>query len=81
MHLGCKGWLTMSVLDGPGEGSWSVFAERVVQQRDDLADKLNRIGKLLERNGCDCSCDHHKDECNDECAEPCLACRIGAVLQ
>jgi len=30
----------MSVLDGPGEGTWSVFAMKVVEERDELRHKL-----------------------------------------
>ena len=30
----------MSVLDGPGEGTWSVFAQKVVEERDELRHKL-----------------------------------------
>jgi hypothetical protein len=30
----------MSVLDGPGEGSWAVFAEKVVEEREELLHKL-----------------------------------------
>ena len=30
----------MSVLDGPGEGTWSVFAAKVVEERDELRYKL-----------------------------------------
>ena len=30
----------MSVLDGPGEGTWSVFAMKVVEERDELRYKL-----------------------------------------
>jgi hypothetical protein len=30
----------MSVLDGPGEGTWSVFAQKVVEERDALREKV-----------------------------------------
>ena len=30
----------MSVLDGPGEGTWSVFALKVAEERDELRHKL-----------------------------------------
>ena len=33
----------MSVLDGPGEGTWSVFALQVVEQRDALAERLEQM--------------------------------------
>ena len=35
----------MSVLDGPGEGTWSVFAMKVVEERDEA---LARCGTLRE---------------------------------
>ena len=38
----------MSVKDGPGEGSWSVFAEKVVAERDKLRDELAQ--RTLERD-------------------------------
>jgi len=30
----------VSVLDGPGEGTWSVFAQKVVEERDALREKV-----------------------------------------
>lgn len=33
----------MSVLDGPGEGTWSVFAEQVVAERDEARAQLRKI--------------------------------------
>ena len=33
----------MSVLDGPGEGTWSAFALQVVEQRDALAQELTEL--------------------------------------
>jgi hypothetical protein len=46
----------------------------------DAEDKLDLVRGLLEHNGCDCDCDHHWEEHGDDC-EPCLACRIGDVVQ
>jgi protein-tyrosine-phosphatase len=42
-------------------------------------DKLDAIGSLLERNGCDCDCEHHWEEHGDEC-DLCLACQISAAV-
>jgi hypothetical protein len=42
-------------------------------------DKLDAIGSILDRNGCDCECEHHWEEHGDEC-ELCLACQISAVI-
>ena len=33
----------MSVLNGPGEGTWSVFAGQVVEERDALREKLRSL--------------------------------------
>ena len=33
----------MSVLNGPGEGTWSVFAQKVVEERDELKWKLQSL--------------------------------------
>jgi hypothetical protein len=42
--------------------------------------KLDRIGKLISANGCDCPCDHHFEDHDGDC-ERCLACLVGEVLQ
>jgi len=39
----------MSVLNGPGEGTWSVFAFQVVEQRDALARELAEARAEVER--------------------------------
>jgi hypothetical protein len=39
----------------------------------------NAVGKILERNGCDCECDHTHEE-HDATCERCLACRISDAL-
>jgi len=33
----------VSVLDGPGEGTWSVFAAKVVEQRDEARAEVERL--------------------------------------
>lgn len=38
----------MSVLDGPGEGTWSVFAAKVVEERDALRDHIKSLEAQLE---------------------------------
>lgn len=38
----------MSVLDGPGEGTWSVFAEKVVAERDAAREEVARLHKTIE---------------------------------
>lgn len=37
----------MSVLDGPGEGTWSVFAAKVVEERDALRERLAEIAEAV----------------------------------
>ena len=37
----------MSVLDGPGEGTWSVFAAKVVAERDALQDEVARLREAV----------------------------------
>lgn len=39
---------------------------------------LNAL-KLIEKNGCDCECDHHWEDHDEEC-ERCLACLIEHAL-
>ena len=39
----------MSVLDGPGEGTWSAFALQVVEQRDALEERLEQMTKERDR--------------------------------
>lgn len=38
----------MSVLDGPGEGTWSVFAQKVVEERDQLRGEVESLKAQLE---------------------------------
>lgn len=38
----------MSVLDGPGEGSWSVFAVKVAEERDAALEEVERLKSALE---------------------------------
>jgi hypothetical protein len=38
----------MSVLNGPGEGTWSVFAQKVVEERDALRDHVESLKAQLE---------------------------------
>ena len=40
----------MSVLDGPGEGTWSVFAQKVVEERDAAREEVERLRKDHERS-------------------------------
>ena len=39
----------MSVLDGPGEGTWSVFAMKVVEERDRLRERVAELELRLAR--------------------------------
>ena len=42
----------MHILDGPGEGTWSVFAQKVVEERDALREEVARL-KDDFLNACD----------------------------
>ena len=71
-----KGWRLKEELDTQRkakEAALSLLDERTV-----ALDKLRRIGRLLEDNGCDCECGCDSDGHDDQC-EICLACRIGEV--
>lgn len=39
----------MSVRNGPGEGSWSVFAEKVVAERDELRAEVRELKRRIVR--------------------------------
>lgn len=39
----------MSVLNGPNEGNWSVFAEKIVKERDALREELDQLRKEAAR--------------------------------
>lgn len=39
----------MSIKDGPGEGTWSVFAEKVVEQRDAAREEVARLTDEIKR--------------------------------
>lgn len=39
----------MSVTDGPGEGTWLVFAAKVIAERDALREKLTEITQAMTR--------------------------------
>jgi uncharacterized protein (UPF0371 family) len=41
--------------------------------------QLQAVRSLLEKNGCDCNCEHHHEEHDGDC-ERCLACRIGEAV-
>lgn len=57
--------------------------EQLCRERDrlwrDAEDKLDSIRQQLERNGCDCECEHGWEDHDDDC-ERCLACDISAAL-
>ena len=42
----------MSVLDGPGEGTWAVFAEKVVAERDEARAQLRKITGAVSTRRC-----------------------------
>lgn len=46
----------MSVLDGPGEGTWSVFAQKVVEERDVAREHVAILRKALKAYYHECQC-------------------------
>jgi hypothetical protein len=53
----------MSVLDGPGEGTWSVFAQKVVEQRDRAIEERNDVFRRLREAERRCvSLERERDE-------------------
>ena len=53
--------------------------ESVVETATRAAARIRAVALLLERNGCDCECDHCAEEHDDDC-DRCLACRIEHAL-
>lgn len=39
---------SMSIKDGPGEGTWSVFAQKVVEQRDEAREEAANLRQTIE---------------------------------
>jgi hypothetical protein len=58
---------------------WERLYRREFRDRKASEDRLNAVSQLLEKNGCDCECEHHATEHDDEC-ERCLACRIAEAV-
>ena len=53
----------MSVKDGPGEGTWSVFAQKVVEQRDKAIEERNDVFRRLREAERRCvSLEQERDE-------------------
>jgi hypothetical protein len=53
--------------------------DTALQQCANGVAKLEAVGSILGRNGCDCECDHHHEEHDTDC-ERCLACLVGDIL-
>ena len=51
----------------------------LMDEREWLLSKIEAVGVLIGKNGCDCDCDHDV-ESHDEGCERCLACRISETL-
>lgn len=71
----------MSVLDGPGEGTWSVFAQKVVEQRDAAIARADELTRDLDEVTTALSDAHTREatlraenkrltECNEAMREP-----------
>lgn len=68
---------------------WPKFSDLVVGASDRIAtleaERANSIPRdvlvrALERNGCDCECEHHYSEHDADC-QRCLACRLAAAIE
>ena len=47
--------------------------------REEIAERIDRVGALLSNSGCYCECDHSPEDHDDDC-ELCLACLIGDAI-
>lgn len=66
--------------DAPGcMKHWAERVRDLMDERDWLLSKIEGVGVLIGKNGCDCECDHDA-ESHDETCERCLACRISETL-
>lgn len=70
-----------TLFDDAGEGQYNVLNLVESYQRNSMEadERLRAVRKLLEKNGCECPCDHHPDERGPDC-EVCLACLIGEAV-
>lgn len=62
----------MSVLDGPGEGTWSVFAQKVVEERDALKEVVQTLKARLvdaEQKLLDAECERDASRGMEKAAE------------
>jgi len=55
------------------------MTDQILAPPERLAARLLAVRRLLEENGCDCDCDHHRGEHSADC-EVCLACRIEKAI-
>lgn len=63
-----------------GRAAWEQLYNERNRALRAIQDKRERALVELARNGCDCECDCDSEGHGDDC-EPCLACRIGAILE
>lgn len=70
------------LFDDAGEGQYNVLNLVDHYQRDAMEAqcRIRGVREVLEKNGCDCDCDHHPQEHNAAC-ERCLACRVCDALE
>ena len=69
------------LFDDAGQGEHNVLALIDHYQRNSMEsdERIRAVRKLLERNGCECECEHHWEHHDDDC-DRCLACRIGEAV-
>lgn len=63
-----------------GRAAWEQLYNERNRALRAIQDKRERALVELARNGCDCECDCDSEGHGDD-REPCLACRIGAILE
>lgn len=63
-----------------GRAAWEQLYNERNRALRTIQDKRERALVELARNGCDCECECDSEGHGDDC-EPCLACRLGAILE
>lgn len=70
----------MSVLNGPGEGTWAAFAGRVVRERDEALDRIAKLEAVVEAARAFASSKCWREHWFREPCEVCPNCQYKAFL-
>lgn len=70
------------LFDDAGQGEHNILALVDHYQRESMEadERLRTVRALLEKNGCDCDCDHGAESHDADC-DRCLACRISWAIE